>query len=44
MKKLFNNNAKVLFCDELVNQNSKVVTSFNDGTEKHWKSKHKLMV
>ncbi len=42
MRKLFNNIVKVFFCDELVNQNSKVVINFNDGSEKHWKSKHKL--
>jgi hypothetical protein len=30
MKKLFNNSAKVLFCDELVNQNSIVVISVNE--------------
>jgi hypothetical protein len=34
MKKLFSHNAKVLFCDELVNQNSKAITSVNDGLEK----------
>jgi hypothetical protein len=35
MKKLFNNIAEVLFCDELANQNSKIVISVNDGSEKH---------
>jgi hypothetical protein len=30
MKKLFNNSAKVFFYDELVNQNSKIVTSVNE--------------
>jgi hypothetical protein len=35
MKKLFNNSAKVLLCDELVNQNSKVVTNVIDGSEEH---------
>jgi hypothetical protein len=44
MKELFSNNAKVLFCDELVNQNSKAITSVNDGIEKHMKPKHKFMV
>jgi hypothetical protein len=42
MKKLFNNSAEVFFCDELANQNSKVITNFNDGSEEHWKSNHKL--
>jgi hypothetical protein len=42
MKKLFNNSVKVFFCDELTNQNFKVVTSVNDKSEEHWKSKHKL--
>jgi hypothetical protein len=42
MKKLFNNIVEVFFCDELANQNSKVVTSVNVGSEEHWKSKHKL--
>jgi hypothetical protein len=35
MKKLFNNIVEVLFCDELANQNSKIVSGFNDGSEKH---------
>ncbi len=38
----FSNNVNFFFCDELTNQNSKVVTSVNDGNEEHWKSKHKL--
>ncbi len=35
MKKLFSNIAEVFFCDELVNQNNKVITNANDGSEKH---------
>jgi hypothetical protein len=42
MKKIFSNNVEVFFYDELTNQNSKVVTSVNVGSEEHWKSKHKL--
>jgi len=44
MKNFFRNNAKVFFYDELVNQNSKAITSVNDGSEEYWKSKYKLMV
>jgi hypothetical protein len=33
----FSNNVKKFFYDELTNQNSKVVTSVNDGNEEHWK-------
>jgi hypothetical protein len=44
MKKLFSNNVKVFFCDELTNQNSKTIISVNDGSEEHWKSKHKLSI
>jgi hypothetical protein len=32
MKKLFNNNVEVFFWDELANQNSKPITSVNDGS------------
>jgi hypothetical protein len=32
----FSNNVNFFFCDELTNQNSKVVTSVNDRSEKHW--------
>jgi hypothetical protein len=35
MKKLFSNNAKVLFCNELANQNNKTITNVNDGSEEH---------
>jgi hypothetical protein len=35
MKKLFNNIAEVLFCDELANQNSKAITNVKDGSEEH---------
>ncbi len=43
MKKLFSNIVEVLFCDELANQNSKIVISFNDESEKHWKSNTNLV-
>ncbi len=42
MKKLFSNSVEVFFCDELANQNNKSITNLNDGSEEHWKSKHKL--
>jgi hypothetical protein len=42
MKKLFSNSAEVFFCNELENQNSKAIINLNDGSEEHWKSKHKL--
>jgi hypothetical protein len=41
MKKLFSD-IVVFFCDESANQNNKVVTSVNVGSEEHMKSKHKL--
>ncbi len=42
MKKFFNNSVEKKNYDELANQNSKAIINVNDGSEEHWKSKHKL--